>query len=46
MFNLLKPNDYLRTTRFNNQKFYMVFTLGICVLCDLTTNNDSCLTQP
>ena len=44
-FNLLKPNDYSRTTRFNNPKFYMVLALGICVLYDLTTNSDLCLTQ-
>jgi hypothetical protein len=35
----------LPTTRFNIKKFYMVPSLRLCVLYDLTTN-DFCLTQP
>ena len=35
----------LPTTRFNIKKFYMVLSLRLCVLYDVTTN-DFCLTQP
>jgi hypothetical protein len=36
----------LRTTRFKMQKFYMVLTLRLCVMYELTTNSDFCLAQP
>jgi hypothetical protein len=39
------PAITLRTARFNIQKFYRVLTLGTCILYDLTTNSDFCLTQ-
>jgi len=29
---LLKPSDYLRTTRFNIQQFYIVLIFRLCVL--------------
>jgi len=36
---------FLPTTRLNIQNFYMVLSLRLCVLYDLTNNNDFCLTQ-
>jgi hypothetical protein len=32
-FNLLKPSGFLRTTRLNIQKFYMVLVFELIVLC-------------